>query len=207
MEERSHDLYFQYGTIVKPLMAEIEAKGERMPLPIFNEIRAFNDHIARCHYLNLDSASQSKEYDKAERHIVRMTLDCFKCLNLLLFDKVSLFERQTRNTDLTVLDNGNFYPSYRKLKAEAARLVKEAKRLEGVDMDESLSLYQQAYNTYSQLEEVIDSHTEDVRWAKVRFTSRRILTAILWILSVIISSVLSICLSSENVANTIRGFF
>lgn len=207
MEERIHDLYLKYGTVVKPLMAEIEAKGERMPLPIFNEIRAFNDHIARCHYLSLDDKNKSNEYDKAERHIVRMTLDCFKCLNLILFDKVTLFERQTRNIDLTVLDNGNFYPSYRRLKTEAASTVKEAKKAEGVDIDKALSLFQQAYNTYSELEVLIDNHTEDVKWARVRFTSRKVVTAILWLLSVIISAVLSICLSSDRMIDAIRSLF
>lgn len=207
MEERVHELYFQYGTIIKPLMAEIEAKGERMPLPIFNEIRAFNDHIARCHYLNLDEKSKSDEYDKAERHIVRMTLDCFKCLNLILFDKVALFEKQTRNIDLTVLDNGNFYPPYHRLKTEAASIVKEAKKAEGVNIDESLSLFQQAYNKYSELEELIDDHTEDVRWARTRFTCHRVLAAVLWFLSVFISAILSICLSNKKAIDAIRNFF
>lgn len=57
-------LYNQYNTIIKPLMAEIEAREERMPLPIFNEIRAFNDHIARCYLEGTHSERINNELSK-----------------------------------------------------------------------------------------------------------------------------------------------
>ena len=41
-------LYQDYNTVIKPLIAEVEARTEQFPLPLFNEIRALHDHIARC---------------------------------------------------------------------------------------------------------------------------------------------------------------
>lgn len=43
-------LYDDYNTIIKPLIAEVEARTEQFPLPLFNEIRALHDHIARCYF-------------------------------------------------------------------------------------------------------------------------------------------------------------
>lgn len=44
------DCYVHYCEVIKPLIARIEALSEKIPLPLFNEIRAFNDHIARCYF-------------------------------------------------------------------------------------------------------------------------------------------------------------
>ena len=83
-EKVSAKLFSQYNNNIKPLIAEIEARGEVMPQPLFNEIRAFTDHIARCYRKDITDECISDELSKANRHIVRITLDCFKCLNILL---------------------------------------------------------------------------------------------------------------------------
>lgn len=37
-------LYDDYNTIIKPLIAEVEARTEQFPLPLFNEIYAYSPH-------------------------------------------------------------------------------------------------------------------------------------------------------------------
>lgn len=91
-------LYKRYNVVIKPLIAEIEARSEKMPLPLFNEIRAFNDHVAHC---------------------------------------------------------------------------------------------------YVKIDEMVDCRSEDVRWAKVRFRVKRIVTIALWVLSVLLSALVSIWLSCD----------
>lgn len=49
LSKRLIPLYDSYNNIIKPLIAEIEIRYELFPIVIFNEIRAFNDHIARCY--------------------------------------------------------------------------------------------------------------------------------------------------------------
>ncbi len=46
-------LYMEYNQVIKPLIAELEAREEASPQPLFNEIRALNDHIARCYRANV----------------------------------------------------------------------------------------------------------------------------------------------------------
>ena len=77
-EEKIRVLYSDYNTVIKPLIAEIEARIEQFPLPLFNEIRALHDHIARCYLDEIKEEQITQEIIKAERHIVRIILDCYK---------------------------------------------------------------------------------------------------------------------------------
>lgn len=188
-------LYQDYNTVIKPLIAEVEARTEQFPLPLFNEIRALHDHISRCYSDNVSSEQADSEIHKAERHIVRIMLDCYKCLNLSLHDEVLLFEKQTKHIDLTVLQDGTFYPRYKTLRMKAIQTVRKAKSLESQDTNAALDAYQQSYNVYSELETMIDSVTPDLHWARIRFSVRRLLQVVLWILSAIASGVISIFLA------------
>lgn len=188
-------LYQEYNTVIKPLIAEVEARTEQFPLPLFNEIRALHDHISRCYSDNVSSEQIDSEIHKAERHVVRIMLDCYKCLNLSLHDEVLLFEKQTKHIDLTVLQDGTFYPRYKTLRMKAIQTVRKAKSLESQDTNAALDAYQQSYNVYSELETMIDSVTPDLHWARIRFSVRRLLQVVLWILSAIASGVISIFLA------------
>lgn len=188
---RIADSYIQYCDVIKPLIARIEALSEKIPLPLFNEIRAFNDHIARCYYNNPSDEYIDEQIDKASRHIVRMNLDCFKCLIVIMFQKIENFDKRTRNIDLTVIDNGLFYPEYSRLKVEAATAVNNAKMQESINIEDSLTEFERACNIYSEIVNSIDRINESVRWAKVRFSSKKILTALAWIASIVVSAIIS----------------
>lgn len=196
-----HSCYEQYCGVIKPLIAQIEASSEKIPLPLLNEIRAFNDHIARCYFNTPSEEYINEQVSKAERHIVRMALDCFKCLDVIQFQKIETFESQTKNVDLTVIDNGMFYPEYSRLKVDAERKVKEAKIAESSNLDEALSLFQESYNLYSKIAELIDNVSEKTKWAKVRFTTRRWLTIIGWVISVLASAIVSAIFSCEIISS------
>lgn len=189
-------LYRDYNTVIKPLIAEIEARMEQFPLPLFNEIRALHDHIARCYLDGITVERKSEEVQKARRHIVRIILDCYKYLNLTLHESLLLFERQTKNIDLTVLKNGEFYPKYRSLRIEAIQAVRRAKALESMNLDSALDAYQESYNFYTRIETLIDEILPDVHWARVRFTVRKGLQILLWLLSAVASGVISILLAN-----------
>ena len=197
------ECYRQYCGVIKPLIAQIEAQTERFPLPLFNEIRAFNDHIARCYYDNPSDEKIKEQVNRAKRHITRITLDCFKSLNVIAYSQIEEFERQTRNIDLTVLDNGLFYPEYSRRKVEAAKIVRNAKIQESFNTYYALTKYQEAFNIYSKIVESINEISEKVKWAKVRFRIVRIVKIAGWILSVIISAVISAYFSCEIVAGMI----
>lgn len=188
-------LYKEYNMVIKPLIAELEARTEQFPLPLFNEIRALHDHIARCYSERISSNQVDSEIHKAERHVTRIMLDCYKCLNLSLHDEVLLFERQTKNVDLTVLQNGTFYPKYKTLRTKATKMVRKVKSLESLDTQSALDTYQNSYNLYCDLENVIQEVVPDLHWARIRFSVRKSMQVLLWILSAIASGVISIILA------------
>lgn len=195
IDDKVRELYKQYNTIIKPLIAEIEARMEQFPLPLFNEIRALHDHISRCYADNITNEQIDKELEKGERHVIRIILDCYKYLNLSLHDSMLLFEKQTKNIDLTVLQNGTFYPQYKLLRTKAIQTVRKAKNLEYTDRNLALDAYQESYNTYTDLENLIDEIVPDLHWAKIRFTIRKGLQILLWILSAVASGIISILLA------------
>ena len=196
-EKVSAELFSQYNNNIKPLIAEIEARGEVMPQPLFNEIRAFTDHIARCYRENITDECVSEELDKAHRHIVRITLDCFKCLNILLFKEIENFERRTRNINLKAIDNGEFYPKYKQLRREAVDTVKSAKLEESMDSSKALILYDKAFNKYIEIENLLKSSTEEVKWARLYFSARCVGQILLWLLAALLSGLLSLFISCD----------
>lgn len=122
-------------------------------------------------------------------------LDCYKYLNLTLHDEVTLFERETKHIDLTVLQNGTFYPKYKEMRSNAIKLVRKAKTEEPLDSVKALDTYQLSYNAYTEIETLIDSVYTDVHWARVRFSVRRGINILLWLLSAVLSGIISILLS------------
>ena len=196
-EKVSAKLFSQYNNNIKPLIAEIEARGEVMPQPLFNEIRAFTDHIARYYRKDITDECMSNELDKANRHIVRITLDCFKCLNILLFKEIERFEHRTRNINLKAIDNGEFYPRYKQLRREAVDTVKRAKLEESLDSNKALFLYDRAFNKYIEIETLLKNSTEEVKWARLHFSAYRAGKILLWLLSALLSGLLSLLISCD----------
>lgn len=184
-------LYNTYNGVIKPLIADIESRYQKFPLPIFNEIRAFNDHVAQCYRDEADDEIIKKEIYKAERHIVRIVLDCYKYLLVILHDKVKKFEKQTRNIDLTLIDNGEFYPKYKELYTKAVKQVRYSKVHESKNNGEAITEFEKAYNLYTTLEDLIDTKVNDVRWARIKFFSNRLFKIILWIIAAILSGIVS----------------
>ena len=64
MEEDIKNLYKVYNTVIKPLIAEVEARTEQFPLPLFNEIRALHDHISRCYSDDVTEEQIEKNIEK-----------------------------------------------------------------------------------------------------------------------------------------------
>ena len=195
MDKRIVGLYTDYNNVIKPLIAEVEARTEQFPLPLFNEIRALHDHISRCYSEGATNDSIEEDVVKAQRHSLRIMLDCYKYLNLTLHDEVTLFERETKHIDLTVLQNGTFYPKYKEMRSNAIKLVRKAKTEEPLDSVKALDTYQLSYNAYTEIETLIDSVYTDVHWARVRFSVRRGINILLWLLSAVLSGIISILLS------------
>lgn len=197
------ELYNTYNEVIKPLIALYEAREEVFPIPLFNEIRAFNDHVARCYIISFSDDQINDELGRAERHINRIILDCYKYLNVSFHNEIMSFEKRTKHVDLTVLDNGLFYPKFLELRKNAVNLIRKAKRNESIKLNDSFSDYQDAYNVYSELSDLINSRRIEVNWARVKFSGIKLLKIIAWILSALISGLVSLFLTCDNVKDII----
>ena len=185
-------LYRTYNEVIKPLIAEIEVRYEKFPIPVFNEIRAFNDHIARCYRKNINNMEIENELEKAKGHIERIILDCYKFLNVALHKIViERFDKRTKGVDLGAVNNGTFFTVYSEAKKFINTHLKEAKLLEVQDKDKSVKEYELVYNKFSELETFLDDNERYICWARARYYSNKVLKLIGWVLAAILSGIIS----------------
>ena len=185
-------LYRTYIDVIKPLIAEIEVRYEKFPTPIFNEIRAFNDHIARCHRQDISDLSIEDELRKARGHIERIILDCYKFLNTSLHKNViKKFDIRTKGVDLGAISNGTFFATYSEVKRFIKIHLKEAKLLETQDKEKSLEKYELAYNKISELEIFLIDNERHICWARAKYYSSKVLKFIAWVLAFVFSGIIS----------------
>lgn len=194
--ERLTPLYDKYNNVIKPLIAEIEVRFESFPTSIFNEIRAFNDHVSRCYLKPDDEKWINSQIHKAEGHIERMILDCYKFLNVSLYDSViKKFDKEYKGVDLSNINNGDFLIQHKKITREIVVGLKKAKSKEVMeDKSESIAIYEEVHNKYTELEDLIELNCRNLFWAKGKFYTNRILRIILWFISAIVSGIVSACL-------------
>ena len=188
-KDKLSELYGVYLGLIKPLLSEIEANYEQFPEPLFNEIRAFNDHISRCYIPNISQSEIDVQIEKAERHIHRMVLDCYKYLNVYYKIQIEEFEKQTRNIDLTSIDSGSFYIEYQKLKNNSIKAVREAKHKEySSDGTIDFSCFEHSYNEYVALYDFICDNMEKVRWARAKYYTSKTWTLIVGVVCFVVGS-------------------
>jgi hypothetical protein len=201
---RLSDIYNKYNNTIKPLIADIEARQQQFPDSLFNEIRALNDHIARCYIKGFADDRVEVELKNAEGHVYRITLDCYKYLNIWFCDYIKEIDKDyISKLDITLIDNGMFAIQYRNYQKEAITLIRDAKKSESIDKQKSFDLYQKAYNTYSELEKLIDTNISSLNWAKFRKGITKIGSILVWIISIIISSLVTIFVGCD----WIKSFF
>lgn len=182
--------YRKYREILKPLIAHIEVREEKFPEPIFNEIRAFNDHVAQCYRVDLDIETKRKELSAAERHIFRIQHDLYKYLIVSFYLSVEKFNKEVKNIDLAMVSNGEFYPKFKVLQSQAQELAREARASESNNRNGSLDIFERAYNKYCELDSHIIHNMNDVR--RLRYKQRAVIPvrALIWLFLAILSGVI-----------------
>ena len=158
MEERINDILSNYRNIVKPLLVDIKARRPDGKLPdnFLNEIRALNDHIARC-YRN-EFKDTDAELTKAEGHLRRLIYDCFKQLNIYINDILERKEKWFYSDLWLTYDKGTFWNEYSKFRKYAQQNVVNAKKAESVDSDKAMAFYEKAFKNYRKAENMLLQH-------------------------------------------------
>lgn len=153
-------LLIDYGKSAKPLINEISKrhKDGKIPDNLLNEIRAMNDHIARCYRDEADDSYIDGELRKAEGHLRRLLYDCFKQLNIYISDNLKRRERWTYSNRWLYRDGGNFWRQYTEWKWQAQDDVIKAKKQESIDSDAALKYFESGYQNYRKIEELFKAN-------------------------------------------------
>ena len=159
LEIQLQELLLYYCNNVRPLLLELKLRRSDKSLAgINNEIRALNDHIARCYHEEYATPDfQKLQLNKAEGHMRRLILDCFKQLNMDIFSKIEICEKRYFS-DLWLRwgTDGKFWKEYSNHRKEAQMEVLSAKKLEMFEPEESLRHYENAFQYYRKLERMLD---------------------------------------------------
>lgn len=199
IKRQRETLYKIYNEEVKPLVAEIEARFEEFPEPLLAEMFFFNDYIARCYYdseVPVDETlvieKQKKEIDKAEGHIRRLILDCFKQLNASLSDTLKRHEKKMKYMDPVRMGKSNEWNTYRELKVCAVEAVYNAKIQESINTEKSMELFEKSYLQYRKLEELFDQQAKYIHKERINAVVGFIIKGVVWLILLLVSSFLSV---------------
>ena len=81
----SHSYLYNFKPLLQVLKVRMNGK---YPQNCLNEIRAINDHVARCYRTGISEEDITKELGKAEGHLQRLAYDCYK--QLLLYQTADI---------------------------------------------------------------------------------------------------------------------
>lgn len=78
--KRQESLYSFYNDRLRWVIIFIESRYRQFPVPILNEIRAVQDHVARCYDKDIqgDETFINEQIRAAQGHYIRCLLDGYK---------------------------------------------------------------------------------------------------------------------------------
>jgi hypothetical protein len=205
-QKKITSLYSTYNNQVKPLFALIESTFQALPVSIVNEIRAFNDHIARCYVDDVKNDFKTKQLDKAENHIERMLLDSFKFLCFFYEEEVRDFKRTYKKYDLTSINNGKFLMQLKTVIHNCHNTYKDAKIIEPLDKELSFKNYQQTFKYFEEFIELTNKNIGNLINLKRKHTFFSLLKLFIFIIGAIISGIIGSIITS-GIPQQVKAFF
>ena len=131
------DVYVFYNDKVKILYSEIEALNNTLPVELLFEVFAAFDHLKRIH---VDKCEESHCAKEAYSHLKRGLLDAFKLK--LKYHNTAFDKLMKGKIDLTIIDNGTYFPSLMSARAKIVKTAKSARLHEGQnDPDKAFELW------------------------------------------------------------------
>ena len=168
-----NEIHSQYLHTISPLIMSIEVLDGEFPIEILNEIRSIFTHLSKCN-LSDDATIIERNISKANSHIKRAIIDCFKYSCLAFEDSYKGFDTNYKNVDLSEVDNGEFLPGLSVKRKLAKEKITQAKLLELSTSDENTlyGAYEDAHNAYADVYNLINNSFEKLerikRKAKIR---------------------------------------
>lgn len=184
------DLIMSYLEI-KPILFDLYVRnGNRYIDAVLNEMRALNDHIARCYTDGMSVEGIQRELSKAEGHLKRLIYDCFKQLNILFFDYINSYESDYFGKHWLRINDGTFWYDYISLRYDVVKNVEEAKLFESFDADKAFGSYQNAYVLQGKVYDLLEKHDGELRLSRPRVFWMKMNSLKGWILSTLVLAVI-----------------
>ena len=205
-------LYNIYNTEVRGNLEKVEAYGKKDLVPIHNELRAFQDHLSRCFTAAIQGSltrdALLRQTERAEGHLTRCRLDCYKSLWIHQGNRVQkMYRWPLRLSKFTGSWGGDFLDSYVRLKREAKEYNALARRCESSEKEQAYRHYKHSLDCLTQLEELYNSR----KWhILLTMWTRTIIQAV--IIAGLLAKITKVAIDnwetiSNGVLNVIKLFF
>lgn len=185
-DSRLSAIYETYLSVISPFIIQLEALDGEFPVEILNEIRSIFTHLARC-----NSTEKEQIYEeniiKAERHVKRAVLDCFKYLCVAYDEYFRRFTKLNRNVDLSFVDNGHFIQKLNSLHNNAVHNKTEAQKKELVaeNIEDVFEDYEKAFNSYAAVYNLIQDSAKSIDFVKHKAATKEMLNTVFGIVGVV----------------------
>ena len=185
-DSRLSAIYETYLSVISPFIIQLEALDGEFPVEILNEIRSIFTHLARC-----NSTEKEQIYEeniiKAERHVKRAVLDCFKYLCVAYDEYFRRFTKLNRNVDLSFVDNGYFIQKLNSLHNNAGHNKTEAQKKELVaeNIEDVFEDYEKAFNSYAAVYNLIQDSAKSIDFVKHKAATKETLNTVFGIVGVV----------------------
>jgi len=161
VDDRINHIHRQYADIIAPHVSLIEVLDGEFPIEVLNEIRAVFGHLTTAHLSDDDNVVES-QLSKADAHIKRAILDCYKYSCMALDDQYKTFDRRFQNVDLSLVDNGDFLPELCRKRSAARAKLFDAKTLElcKAPNDDLYGAFESAFEAHSEVYKLVNESFE-----------------------------------------------
>lgn len=170
-EDMLVDIYAQYRKSVLLLLQKLEDIDGKRSINSQNEMRAMVDHISRCFMDGIEECDVVEELHGARSHMKRLTLDCYKELEVYYYDVAKKFYEEPPEetekyleadegfcTTFVKLDGGNFWQKFCKHREGAIEETRLAKEAETISTEEAYKHYEKMVDEYLSLEKLLDDY-------------------------------------------------
>ena len=172
LDERAGEIYKTYIDVICPYILNYEILTGSFPIALLNEIRAIFTHLSKYHLANNDKIRESN-ISKAEGHIKRSILDCYKYICIAYDDEYRKYEKKYERIDKSFVDNGEFARKLLDSYHNAVNLIKKARKTdflinsdEEINIDEAYKNYQEAFIAYSSVYELLNNSYKKLDYLK-----------------------------------------
>ncbi|MCL2284508.1 MAG: hypothetical protein FWC26_14430 [Fibromonadales bacterium] len=184
-------VYEFYEANVRDAVSSVQATSDSIPMEFLIEIYAAFDDMKSFY---VDGEKETEVAKEVLSHLKRATLDCYKT-HLVLFNKD--VQKLEDNYELTLLDNGNYYPKFLAKKHEIYKFASEARAGKPrVTVEQEFDLWKNIFNRiYDFRQEMIGKYESGVQWARKESRVKKTKADIKNLLIGFVSGILSgICL-------------